>query len=122
MSETAIVREYGNGIYASGSATLESPEVKEVLNRDMGKMQKLLDYLKVVQFVEPFHLIEGPADKLRRTKHFGWYGKVAAPGLDAFAEHFKCHKEHTPMYPSLKYVWEMFHRYWTVTRSREDDF
>ena len=117
-----IIREYGNGIIASAGSTLESPHVKDLLDRDMGKLQKLLDYLKVVHYVEPFHHIEGPVtDSLGRGKSFGWYGRVAAPGLDAFAEHFACHKEHLPREITFKFMWRLVKRWVNERLEPEDD-
>jgi len=122
MSEIGIVREYGNSTMASADITLDSPVVKDLLDKDMGKLQKLLDYLKTVEYVEPFHHIEGPiVDKLQRNKHFGWYGRVAAPGLDAFAEHFRCHEEHLPSEITFKFMWRLTKRWWLEHHQPEEE-
>lgn len=122
MSEIGIVREYGNGIISTAGSTLESPHVKDLLDRDMGKLQKLLDYLKVVHYVEPFHHIEGPVtDSLGRGKSFGWYGRAASPGYDAFEKHFECHKWHVPREITFKFMWRLTKRWWAEHHQPEED-
>ena len=111
-TQVGIVREFGNVIRAGHGATLNDPIIADILEKDMNKTKRLLSYLKVVKYLEEFHTLEGPpTDYLLRYKHFGWYGVVAAPGYDAFEEHFKCHKEHTPTYPTLEYIQKMIVRY-----------
>ena len=111
-TDIGIVREFGNGIRAGYGATLDDPVVAEILEKDMNKMKQLFSHLKVVKYLEEFHTLEGPPlEFLKRYRHFGWYGMVASPGYDAFEKHFRCHKEHTPTYPTLEYIQKMIVRY-----------
>ena len=110
--DIGIVREFGRAMMAGYGTALNDSVITDVLEKDMNKTKKLLSHLKVVKYLEEFHTLEGPpTDYLRRYKHLAWYGVVASPGYDAFEEHFKCHKEHTPEYPTLEYIQKMTVRY-----------
>lgn len=109
MSEPveAPVIEVGNSVMISPNLDAEGLAQADDLLRHNYKMQEaLLDHLKVVHYVEPFHILESPAtDSLGRFQTRSWRGCFAAPGYTAFQEHFKCKRSHEPSDPDFKYVW-----------------
>lgn len=96
-------------------------DVNTLLDADIKKSEDLLGYLKDVVYTEPFKKVQNdtPVDKLNRFNCHGWRGSFASPGYTAFQEHFKCRDEHTPYYPSLKFIWRQIIKYFKYTRSRD---
>lgn len=107
-SMDATVIEFGNAVTYSNNLLEVSPEVDKLLEYDIKKHEALLNHLKLVEYTEPFHIVEGPPlDKLNRFNVRGWRGSFAAPGYTAFAAHFRCKREHFNSNPDLKYIWRM---------------
>ena len=122
VTQVGIVREFGMPFLATFNSTLDSPAIKNLLEKSMDETRELFNHLKVVKYVEEFHTVEGPVTDIRaRFRNFGWYGRVASPGYDAFEEHFRCHKEHTPKFPTLKYIRRMIVRYAESLMEKEDN-
>lgn len=107
---TAPVIEFGKAFVVTGT---ETPAVNELINHDIKKHEDLLDYLKVVIYLDKFHRVDAPSpiDRLDRFKNVGWYGRFASPGYTAFAEHFRCRKTHFNDDPDLRHIWGMIKLY-----------
>ena len=119
----APVIEFGRSVMLSGYIAESGIEqADEMLRHDYKMQEALLDHLKVVHYVEPFHILESTEmDSLGRFQARGWYGRFAAPGYTAFQEHFKCRRSHFNNDPDFKYVWYIIKLWVKGKLSKEDE-
>lgn len=122
---TADVHEFGKAFMVSNSLDSKSAEapINDLINMSIKETEHLFDYLKVVHYVEPFHRKDGPSiDALNRFSTVAWYGRVAAPGYDAFKEHFKCREPHRQHTITLKYIWKLIKIWIKQLKERDEDY